>query len=58
MVIASIGPICSEALTEHGLCPDLEPTHPKMGHLVKETAERALAVLQKKRAEDGKLKFQ
>jgi uroporphyrinogen-III synthase len=36
--IASIGPTCSEALREFGLAPALEPSHPKMGLLVRETA--------------------
>jgi uroporphyrinogen-III synthase len=48
MVLASVGPICSEALREHGLEPDLEPSHPKMGHLVKEAAERASGILRGK----------
>jgi uroporphyrinogen-III synthase len=39
--IASIGPVCSEALRAEGLSPHLEPEHPKMGHLVKEAAARA-----------------
>ncbi len=47
-VIASIGPVCSEALRAEGLAPDLEPAHPKMGHLVKETAARAAAILAEK----------
>ena len=34
VVLASIGPVCSGALREAGLVPDLEPEHPKMGHLV------------------------
>lgn len=38
--VASIGPICSEALLACGIEPDLEPQHPKMGHLVKEAAEK------------------
>lgn len=50
MVIASIGPTTTEALEELGVQPDLEPTHPKMGFLVKETAERAAAILAAKRA--------
>lgn len=33
----SIGPTCSEALREAGLHIDLEPSHPHMGHLVRET---------------------
>ena len=49
MVIASIGPVTSEELRRHGLVPDLEPSHPKMGFLVKETAERSAGVLEKKR---------
>ena len=49
IVIASIGPVTSEALREHGLVPDFEPSHPKMGFLVNETAERASVLLEKKR---------
>jgi uroporphyrinogen-III synthase len=37
--IASIGPTTTEMLHEFGLQPDLEPTHPKLGILVKEAAE-------------------
>lgn len=48
-VVASIGPTTSEELQRHGIRPDLEPSHPKMGFLVKETAERAAAILSKKR---------
>jgi uroporphyrinogen-III synthase len=36
--IGSIGPTCSEALREAGLWPALEPSHPKMGLLVREAA--------------------
>ena len=50
MVIASIGPTTSETLEEFGLTPDIVPTHPKMGFLVKETAEQATAALERKRA--------
>jgi uroporphyrinogen-III synthase len=49
MVIASIGPATTETLEEFGLTPDITPTHPKMGFLVKETAEQAAAILQRKR---------
>lgn len=35
--VGSIGPTCSEALREAGLHIDLEPSHPHMGHLVRET---------------------
>jgi uroporphyrinogen-III synthase len=39
--IASIGPTTTEMLAEYGLAPDLEPSHPKLGILIKETAERS-----------------
>ena len=35
---ASIGPTCSESLRAHGITPAMEPSHPKMGILVRETA--------------------
>jgi uroporphyrinogen-III synthase len=38
-MIASIGPTTTEMLAEYGLKPDLEPSHPKLGILVKEAAE-------------------
>jgi uroporphyrinogen-III synthase len=50
MVIASIGPTTTETLEEFGLVPDITPSHPKMGFLVKETAEQAGAILERKRA--------
>jgi uroporphyrinogen-III synthase len=49
MVIASIGPTTTETLEEFGLAPDITPSHPKMGFLVKETAEQAGAILERKR---------
>jgi uroporphyrinogen-III synthase len=44
-VVASIGPTASERLRQHGWPIDLEPSHPKMGILVKEAADRAAALL-------------
>jgi uroporphyrinogen-III synthase len=49
-VIASIGPVCSEALAAHELPVDIEPEHPKMGQLVRALAERGPALLAVKRA--------
>ena len=49
-LVASIGPITSETLREHGIAVDLEPTHPKMGLLVKEAADQSVALLQRKKA--------
>ncbi len=36
--VASIGPTCTEFLKEQGIAPALEPSHPKMGILVREAA--------------------
>ena len=47
--IASIGPTTSEELRRHGLEPDLEASHPKMGLLVREAAERSVDLLHAKR---------
>jgi uroporphyrinogen-III synthase len=47
--VASIGPTTSEELKRRGIKPDLEPSHPKMGFLVKEAAEQAAPLLKKKR---------
>jgi len=40
-MVASIGPTTSEELSRLRIRVDLEPSHPKMGFLVKEAAERA-----------------
>ena len=49
MFVASIGPTTSERLHEYGIAPDMEPTHPKMGYLVSEAAQRSAEILQRKR---------
>jgi len=49
MVVASIGPTTSERLREFGIVPDMEPTHPKMGYLVSEAAQRSAEILKEKR---------
>jgi uroporphyrinogen-III synthase len=46
--IGSIGPVTSETLREYGINADLEPSHPKMGFLVKEMAERSAELLKHK----------
>lgn len=48
MVVASIGPTASERLRRHDWPIDLEPSHPKMGILVKECSERARTLLDRK----------
>jgi len=45
MVVASIGPTASERLRQHEWPIDLEPSHPKMGILVKETSEKSHSLL-------------
>lgn len=50
-IVASIGPMTSEELRDCSLPIDFEPSHPKMGFLVKEVAERCDALLQAKRTE-------
>ena len=49
LVVASVGPITSEALTRQGITPDIVPGHPKLGHLVLAVARRAPALLNDKR---------
>jgi uroporphyrinogen-III synthase len=51
MVLASIGPTTSEFLSSVGLQSDLEASHPKMGFLVKEAAERSVDILREKHKE-------
>jgi uroporphyrinogen-III synthase len=36
VTVASVGPTTTEALEDFGLRPTFEPSHPKMGFLVKE----------------------
>lgn len=48
IVVGSIGPITSEQLREQGLPVDFEPTHPKMGFLVNEAAQRGADLLRQK----------
>ncbi len=49
IVIASVGPITSEALERHGITPDIVPGHPKLGHLILAVARRARALVVEKR---------
>ena len=49
MVVASIGPTTSEELREQGIAIDIEASHPKMGFLVRDAAERAAGIVLMKR---------
>ncbi len=53
LVVASIGPTASERIRSHGLSVDFEPSHGKMGILVKETSEQAQIILRSKRGEQA-----
>lgn len=51
LIVASIGPTASERLRHHGWPVDFEPSHPKMGTLVKELSEQIAHLLSSKRIE-------
>jgi uroporphyrinogen-III synthase len=53
VVVASIGPSTPATLRSHGVQVDLEPSHPKMGFLVKKTAEKSGELLRSKTAARG-----
>jgi len=48
IVVASVGPVCTQVLEQFGLKPDIEPVHPKMGALLAEVAASARAILSAK----------
>jgi uroporphyrinogen-III synthase len=50
-VVASIGPTTSEMLEEYDIQPDVVPSQSKMGILVRETAEQASGILERKWAD-------
>jgi uroporphyrinogen-III synthase len=49
VVIASVGPLTTETLLAAGLPPDIEPEHPKLGHLMVALGALAVEKLAKKR---------
>jgi uroporphyrinogen-III synthase len=50
LVVASVGPVCTQVLEEFGINPDIEPPHPKMGSLVVAVAASAQQILTAKRS--------
>lgn len=50
VVVASIGPTTSEELRQQGIGIDLEASHPKMGFLVREAAEKSPDLRSRKRS--------
>ena len=55
MVIGSVGPVASETLESYGIGVDLEPSHPKMGFLVKELAAKSRELLEQKTKKNSTL---
>jgi uroporphyrinogen-III synthase len=51
LVIASVGPLMTETLVAAGLPPDIEPEHPKLGHLMVALATLGPAKLAEKRGQ-------
>ncbi|HYQ42704.1 MAG TPA: uroporphyrinogen-III synthase [Polyangiaceae bacterium] len=49
IVVASVGPITSEALERYGITTDITPGHPKLGHLILAVARRARLLVGEKR---------
>jgi len=49
IVVASVGPVTSEALERHGIPTDITPGHPKLGHLILAVARRARSLVSEKR---------
>ena len=50
LVVASVGPVCTQVLDEFGISPDIEPPHRKMGSLVAAVAASAQQILTAKRS--------
>lgn len=50
VVIASVGPICSEALAECGFSVDFEPSHAKLGQLVLEASNKITELIEQKKS--------
>jgi uroporphyrinogen-III synthase len=50
VVVASVGPVCTQVLKQFGITPDIEPAHPKMGSLIAAVAASANDVLAAKRS--------
>lgn len=53
VLCVSIGPVTSEALRDCGIPIDLEPPHPKMGHMVVSVAKDGPRLVAEKRAKIG-----
>jgi uroporphyrinogen decarboxylase len=45
VVIGSVGPVCTDTLRDHDFGVDFEPSHPKLGTLIKEGSELTPALI-------------
>lgn len=50
LVVVSIGPSTTEELTRQHIVPDFQPSHPKMGFIVRESAKVAPRLIESKQA--------
>jgi uroporphyrinogen-III synthase len=50
IVVASVGPVCTQVLEQFGISPDIEPPHPKMGSLMAAVAAFVQPILAAKRS--------
>jgi uroporphyrinogen decarboxylase len=55
IAIGSIGPVCSAELSANGIHPDFEPEHSRLGHLIKEAAQRSHTILPEKRGRNSRI---
>jgi uroporphyrinogen decarboxylase len=55
IVVASVGPVCTEFLDEYGVPVDLQPETPKMEALVEEASRLGPGLLEKKRQTDERM---
>jgi len=53
VAVVSIGPVTSDELKAQGIIADMEPSHPKMGIMVNEAAERSAELLRAKWSQNG-----
>ena len=53
VAVISIGPVTSDQLKDQGIIADMEPSHPKMGIMVHEAAERSAELLRAKWSQNG-----
>lgn len=53
VVVASIGPVMTDALLREGLRPDFTPRHPKLAVCIRQLAQQAAELVERKRTRPG-----